>query len=66
MPTYEYECTECGAEMEIEHSIKDDAVECQPHYVPDEWTICNGKLKRLISGCMFNFKGGPPTPKVYE
>ena len=76
MPRYDYECTACGRVIEIEHSIKDDAVEHQSHpdgsppipkgYVGIQKLVCDGKLKRLISKCMFNFKGGAPTPKHYS
>jgi len=40
MPTYDYQCENCGP-IEIVHSIKDDA-----------WTSCpecNGKIERLLS-----------------
>jgi putative FmdB family regulatory protein len=71
MPTYDYECTECGVVMEIKHSIKDDAIEHRGHprcgggagACSIAVENCNGKLKRLISKVMFNFKGGAPTPK---
>ena len=68
MPRFDYECTECGQVIEIEHSIKDDAVEHQPHpaAAPLSRMQCNGKLKRLVGRPMFNFKGGAPTPKFHS
>jgi predicted nucleic acid-binding Zn ribbon protein len=79
MPRYDYECQECGQVLEIEHSIKADAVKYQSHFMPDVWVDllsdddskdaerrcypCDGKLKRLVGTPMFNFKGGAPTPK---
>jgi predicted nucleic acid-binding Zn ribbon protein len=67
MPRYDYECTECGAEIEIEHSIKNSAVEYFQHIKKDSERpdICDGKLKRLCGAPMFNFKGGSPTPKFH-
>ena len=50
MPRYDYECEQCGRVVEIEHSIKDDAVEREPHPwkpAPGVNFLCNGKLKRL-------------------
>ena len=46
MPRFDYECTECGQVIEIEHSIKDDAVEHQPHpaAAPLSRMQCTGKL----------------------
>jgi len=42
MPTYQYECTQCGHQFEIRQSIKDEPLaDC-----PD----CNGKIQRVISG----------------
>jgi len=65
MPAYDYECTTCGQVMEIEHSIKDDAVEHMTHLNATHYGGCNGKLKRLVGAPLFNFKGGAPTPKYH-
>ena len=42
MPTYEYECTKCGHDFEIEQRISDDPLKTCPK--------CKGKVKRIISG----------------
>jgi len=67
MPYYDYKCEECESEIEIQHSIKDDAVEHQPHVTPGvEAQPCDGKLTRLISKSTgFNFEGGSPTPNYH-
>lgn len=64
MPNYTYQCTKCEQELEINHSIKDNAIEYQIHINPNG-DSCNGKLKRLISNTSFRFKNGAPTPKHY-
>ncbi len=50
MPTYEYECTECGYRFELFQSITaPPARECPK---------CGGRVRRLISpGAGFIFKG---------
>jgi putative FmdB family regulatory protein len=50
MPTYTYECKKCG-KIEIQHSIKDDAMTVCPQ--------CGGtEFKRLIDGSIgVIFKG---------
>jgi predicted nucleic acid-binding Zn ribbon protein len=66
MPRYEYKCSECERELEIEHSIKDDAVEHQKHIrFGGQGEPCNGKLNRLISAVSHTWKGGAPTPKFH-
>lgn len=42
MPLYEYECTKCGVEFELEQSMTDKP----RRRCPD----CRGKVVRLISG----------------
>lgn len=65
MPTYEYMCTECCQEIDIDHSIKEEAREHHPHLDPFR-RDCDGKLKQLIPRSTgFSFKGGVPTPKTY-
>ena len=50
MPTYEYECTECGYLFEVFQAITADQVK--------ECPKCNGKVRRLIStGVGLIFKG---------
>ncbi|RKX94339.1 MAG: zinc ribbon domain-containing protein [Spirochaetes bacterium] len=42
MPTYDYECTECGYTFEYFQSMSDDLLQ--------ECPKCGGKVKRLIGG----------------
>lgn len=50
MPTYEYECKECGKLFEIFQSIKDKPIK--------ECKFCEGNVQRLIgSGGGIIFKG---------
>ena len=42
MPTYDYECAECGYTFEYFQSMSDDPVQ--------ECPKCGGKVKRLIGG----------------
>lgn len=42
MPTYEYECKNCGYGFEQFQGIKDEPLSLCP--------VCNGSLKRLFSG----------------
>ena len=42
MPTYEYQCKDCGFRFEQFQSIADSPLE--------ECPSCNGKLERLVSG----------------
>ena len=49
MPTYQYQCTECGEGLEAVQKFTDDALtEC-----PD----CNGRLKKVFSAVDIVFKG---------
>lgn len=65
MAKYIYQCKKCKKELEIEHSIKDDAITHQKHNPPgNDRIVCNGKLKRLIAGGVsFRLRGGGWTPK---
>lgn len=50
MPTYEYECLDCGYVFEVFQKITDKPLE--------KCNNCNGKLKRLIgTGSGIIFKG---------
>ncbi len=50
MPTYEYECQECGYRFEKFQNMSDEPLESCPE--------CGGKLKRLIGkGAGVIFKG---------
>ncbi len=42
MPTYDYQCTECGYSFEYFQAMSDDPLETCPE--------CGGKVKRLIGG----------------
>ncbi len=42
MPTYDYECTECGYSFEYFQSMSDDPLKTCPK--------CGGKVRRLIGG----------------
>ncbi|CAB4244137.1 putative regulatory protein, FmdB family [Methylacidimicrobium sp. AP8] len=51
MPTYEYECTRCGAVLEVFQRISDPPLEECPKEVSGEGSgRCGGRLKRRISG----------------
>lgn len=62
MPTYDYQCTKCGALVEVEHSVREDPVVvadtlvcpkgCQ--WAPQETGV---HFKRLIGGGAFSLKG---------
>ncbi len=49
MPTYEYNCTQCGNRFEIHQSIKDDPIETCPR--------CGGQVKKVYSPIGIAFKG---------
>ncbi|TDQ44261.1 FmdB family zinc ribbon protein [Actinorugispora endophytica] len=49
MPTYQYACTECGAELEVVQSFSDDALTICP--------TCQGKLRKVYSAVGIVFKG---------
>ncbi len=52
MPTYEYACSECGAQWEFEQSIKDDPIKDCPR--------CHkqGAQRQISRGAGFILKGG--------
>jgi len=67
MPTYDYECTQCGHNFEAFQKITDTYL--------DKCPKCGGKIKRLISsGAGIIFKsagdtvkaGNPGCPKANE
>ncbi|NKZ01716.1 FmdB family zinc ribbon protein [Nocardiopsis alborubida] len=49
MPTYQYACTECGAQMEVVQSFSDDALTVCPE--------CEGRLRKVYSAVGIVFKG---------
>lgn len=49
MPTYQYQCTECGEGLEAVQKFTDDALTVCPN--------CNGRLKKVFSAVGIVFKG---------
>lgn len=49
VPTYQYACTECEAQMEIVQSFSDDALTVCPE--------CEGRLRKVYSAVGIVFKG---------
>ncbi|MEA2038265.1 MAG: FmdB family zinc ribbon protein [Thermodesulfobacteriota bacterium] len=49
MPIYEYECTECGNQVEAWQKFSDLPL--------DECELCHGRLKKIISQNNFHLKG---------
>lgn len=49
MPTYQYQCTECGEGLEAVQKFTDDAL--------TECPACNGRLKKVFSAVGIVFKG---------
>ncbi len=51
MPIYEYECTDCGAVIEVMQKVN-------TRRAPGRCEKCSGKLKKKISVASFHLKGG--------
>ncbi|MFE4264749.1 FmdB family zinc ribbon protein [Streptomyces sp. NPDC056883] len=49
MPTYQYQCTECGEGLEAVQKFTDDALTVCPS--------CDGRLKKVFSAVGIVFKG---------
>ena len=49
MPTYQYQCTECGEPLEIQQSFTDDAL--------TECPACGGRLRKVFNAVGVVFKG---------
>lgn len=49
MPTYQYQCTECGEPLEIQQSFTDDALTVCP--------ACGGRLRKVFNAVGVVFKG---------
>lgn len=49
MPTYQYQCTECGEGLEAVQKFTDDALSECPN--------CSGRLKKVFSAVGIVFKG---------
>jgi putative FmdB family regulatory protein len=49
MPTYQYRCTECDAELEVVQKFSDDALTVCPE--------CDGRLRKVYNAVGVVFKG---------
>jgi len=49
VPTYQYACTECGADLEVVQSFSDDPLTTCPE--------CQGRLRKVYSAVGIVFKG---------
>lgn len=49
MPTYQYQCTECGENLEVVQKFTDDALTVCPN--------CEGALRKVFSAVGIVFKG---------
>lgn len=49
MPTYQYRCTECDAELEVVQKFSDDALTVCP--------TCDGRLRKVFNAVGVVFKG---------
>ncbi|TDO45799.1 putative FmdB family regulatory protein [Kribbella sp. VKM Ac-2527] len=49
MPTYQYQCTECGEALEVRQSFTDDALTVCPN--------CEGTLRKVFNAVGVVFKG---------
>jgi putative FmdB family regulatory protein len=57
MPTYEYRCNTCGAQFEIQQSMKDDALTTCPPGLCSGPEPGRGQVERRISGGGIIYKG---------
>ena len=49
MPTYQYQCTDCGEALEVRQSFTDDALTVCPN--------CQGTLRKVFNAVGVVFKG---------
>ena len=49
MPTYQYQCTECGEALEVQQSFSEDALTVCP--------ACDGRLRKVFNAVGVVFKG---------
>ncbi|WP_311208323.1 MULTISPECIES: FmdB family zinc ribbon protein [unclassified Aeromicrobium] len=49
MPTYQYQCTDCGEALEVHQSFTDDAL--------TECPVCQGRLRKVFNAVGVVFKG---------
>lgn len=49
MPTYQYQCNDCGQPLEVQQSFSDDALTVCPS--------CDGRLRKVFNAVGVVFKG---------
>ncbi|KAA1422832.1 FmdB family transcriptional regulator [Mumia zhuanghuii] len=49
MPTYQYQCTDCGEPLEVQQSFSEDALTVCPS--------CDGRLRKVFNAVGVVFKG---------
>lgn len=49
LPTYQYQCTECGDALEVQQSFAEEALSVCPN--------CNGRLRKVFNAVGVVFKG---------
>jgi len=49
VPTYQYQCTECGEALEVQQSFSEDALTVCP--------VCQGRLRKVFNAVGVVFKG---------
>lgn len=49
MPTYQYACTQCGEQLEVQQRFTDDALSTCP--------VCAGRLRKVFNAVGVVFKG---------
>lgn len=49
VPTYQYQCTECGEALEVQQSFTEEALSVCPD--------CNGRLRKVFNAVGVVFKG---------
>ena len=49
MPTYQYQCTECGEALEVQQSFSEDVL--------TECPACHGRLRKVFNAVGVVFKG---------
>ena len=60
MPTYEYICEKCGKQFEVVQKITSESFKTHYEATVDKegkGISCDGKVKRIITGCNFILKG---------
>ena len=57
MPLYDYRCTSCGRELEVQQSFDDEPLTVCP--------TCHGKLRKVFAPIAVTFKGSGFYPKPF-